>query len=147
MEFTTSNGQKPILINPASFREAANLKKAAMKCLQRVGILNDVNISNVQNIQLSNLLDKLFDLVLNLDTSDEFEDAVMNCLSACIYDYKNKNIKITQQLFDDIPEAREDYYEIVSKCCEVNLRPFLKSLISEFTTRLKQQGKSIPEQK
>lgn len=144
MEFITTNGKVEVKIEAASFKDAVNLKKAAMKALKDAGLLDGVSINIGEN---TNILNKLSEVLLNLDTSDDFEKAVFDCLKYCIYDFMGKNIKITPQLFDDIPEAREDYYEIVTKCCEVNLRPFFNSLITELKTRFGQMETNTPEQK
>jgi hypothetical protein len=45
--------------------------------------------------------------------------------------------KINEDLFDDEQykeKIREDYYEIYFKCIEVNLAPFIKSLVSMWKT-------------
>lgn len=138
MEFITQNGNVAIEINPASFKEACNLKKAVGKSLTGKGFLSDVDTTSLMDIKL----DSILQLLVDIDTSDEFEKAVLECLKSCIYDKGGRNIKITAQLFDDIPEAREDYYEIITKCVEENLRPFLKSLVSEFKHRLS----TLPEE-
>lgn len=143
MEFITTNGQKEVKINAASFKDAANLRKALVKCLKDEGILQGSNLADFTNIDIS----AIFNVLVNLDSSDEFERAVMECLKVCIYDFMGKNIKITPQLFDDIPDAREDYYEIVAKCCEVNLAPFFKSLGSGLKTHFAAMATSTPEQK
>lgn len=132
MEFITQNGKVEVEIKPASFKEACNLKKAVGKSLTSKGFITDLDTSNLMDIKL----DSILQLLVDIDTSDEFEKAVMECLKLCIYDKGGKNLKINTQLFDDIPEAREDYYEIITKCVEVNLRPFFKSLVSEFNHRL-----------
>lgn len=141
MEFTTQNGNVVIEIRPASFRDACNLKKAVAKGLMGNDLLKDVNTSNLLDIKL----DSILQILINIDTSDDFERAVMECLKSCIYDKGGKNLKINTQLFDDIESAREDYYEILSKCVEVNLRPFFKSLVSEFNNRLKTLPEGSPE--
>lgn len=138
MEFITQNGNVAIEINPASFKEACNLKKAVGKSLTGKGFLSDVDTTSLMDVKL----DSILQLLVDIDTSDEFEKAVLECLKSCIYDKGGRNIKITAQLFDDIPEAREDYYEIITKCVEENLRPFLKSLVSEFKHRLS----TLPEE-
>lgn len=130
MEILIQNGNVTVDIIPASFKDACNLKKAVAKGL--IGKDLGLNNSNLMDIKL----DSILQLLVDIDTSDEFEKAVTECLKYCIYDKGGKNLKITAQLFDDIPEAREDYYQIVTKCCEVNLLPFFKSLASEFNTRL-----------
>lgn len=133
MEFTTTNGGVEVTITPASFKAATQLKKVIMKGLADSDTTKSLPFDNLQEMSGTNLLDTVAKLLINIETAPEFEKAVMECLSVCIYDGKHK---ISMQLFDDIPEAREDYYEIVAKCCEVNLRPFFKSLITEFKTRL-----------
>lgn len=140
MEFVTQNGGKKVEIKEASFKNASNLKKAAMKCLLNTDALHGVNVEDLQNINPVKIFDSLGQMLINMDTSDEFDNAVMSCLSDCIYD---GFFKINEKLFDDKPEAREDYYEIVSKCVEVNLRPFFKSLVSE----LKQRFQTLNVQK
>lgn len=143
MEFITTNGKVEVKIEAALFKDAVNLKKAAMKALKDAGLLDGISINIGEN---TNIINKLSEVLLNLDTSDDFEKAVFDCLKYCIYDFMGKNIKITPQLFDDIPEAREDYYEIVTKCCEVNLRPFFNSLVTELKTRFGQMETNIPAQ-
>lgn len=143
MEFTTKNGQKEVIINAASFKDAVALKKTVMQSLLDAGIIKDVNFETLQNIDTSDLFSKLGQLIINMDVSESFNRAVFSCLESCLYD---GFAKINEKLFDDKPEAREDYYEIVSKCCEVNLRPFFKSLVSELTQRLAILGENTPEQ-
>lgn len=143
MQFTTQNTNKEVLITAAAFKEAGKLKKIIMKELPNV--LKGVDISKISELDMSIVFEKLATIISNLDSSNEFETAIFECLKPCIYDYNGQNLKINLQLFDDIPEAREDYYEIIVKCCEVNLRPFFKSLYSELsihfkTTTLKDQA-------
>ena len=133
MEFTAKNTGKSVKINPASFKEAIALKKEVLKCLKNAGIIEDINIDKLKNLNVADLFTSLSNLIITMDTSNGFENALFDCLKVCIYDGK---YAITSQLFDDKPELQEDYYEIVSKCCEVNLRPFFKSLYSELSTRI-----------
>lgn len=138
MEFITQNGNINIEIMEAPTKSAIRLKKEVMRHLKNKGIFDSLNDGTIMDLKL----DKVIDLLVDIDTSDEFEKAVFECLKVCIYDKGVKNIKITEQLFDDIPSIREDYYEIISKCCEVNLRPFFKSLVSEFNARLQAMPES-----
>lgn len=145
MEFTTSNGQKAVLINPAPFKKIGALRREVTLALKNAEVTKDVDGSILQNLELSKIIDKLFDLIINLGISENFENAILDCLEESIYDFRGKNLKITQQLFDDLPEAREDYYEIIIKCCEVNLRPFVKSLVSVFSTQLQRLTNESPK--
>lgn len=131
MEFITKNGQKSVKINIAPLKDTMRLKRQVVKCLLESNVTS--NVQDFKNITSSTLLDKILNILFSADMSEDFENAVFGCLSVCIYDEK---YKITPQLFDDFKEAREDYYEIISNCIEVNLRPFFKSLVTELKTRL-----------
>lgn len=132
MDFISTNAKKKIVINPATFAEASQLKKEAMKCLSNANLIQSIDFSKFSNMEVNKLFAAVSELIINADSSTDFEDAVFVCLGRCSCD----NIAITKQLFDDKPELREDYYEIVAKCCEENLRPFFKSLATEFNNRL-----------
>lgn len=134
IDFVAKNSGKRIKIIPASFKNACKLKVEAMKCLKDSGVLDKLK-ENINNIQISTILKELATLIISLDTSEGFNNAVMDCLSVCICDNSHA---ITEQYFNDCPELWEDYYEIVTKCVEVNLRPFFKSLSSELSTRFPQ---------
>ena len=146
MEFTTKNSGKSIKIKPASFQCAMRLKKEAFKCLNKTNALEKVK--DLKNIELTTLFSEIANLLVEADTSDGFNKALMDCLSVCICDGTHA---ITEQYFNDCPALWEDYYEIVSKCVEVNLRPFFKSLASELQTRFNQieepQVQELPQAK
>lgn len=141
MEIITQNGNKNLTIKAAGFQDAINLKKAVAKCMLDAGVVKNLEL---QGLKLVNLIDKIAELLFSAEMSDDFNKAVFECLKySCIEENGIKN-KITPQLFDEKPELREDYYEIVSKCVEVNLSPFFKSLVTEFKTRFNQIAKSQP---
>ena len=132
MEFITKNRQMSITIKPAPIKSAANLKKSIAKCLLSAGIIKDLNF---QGLNLSALLDKAIEVLFSVETSDEFERACFECLKSCHIDKNGVKMEITPELFDNDIDLREDYYEILSNCIEVNMRPFFKSLVTEFKTR------------
>ena len=138
MEIITQNGGKTIEIKPASFQDAINLKKAVAKCLLDAGVVKNLD---VQRLELAALIDKIAELLFNAETSTFFEMALFECLKSCYINENGVKVKITPQLFDEKPELREDYYEIVAKCAEENLRPFFKSLVTEFKTRFNRTAK------
>lgn len=132
MEFITANTQKKVVINRATFKDASNLKKEVMKCLLT---LKGVDVFNFKMDDKTKVLDLIIELLISADTSEGLERALFGCLKNCLYD---EFYAITPEFFDDKPEAIEDYYEIASKCIEVNLRPFGKSLVTEYKARLAQ---------
>lgn len=131
-EFLTQNGNKKVKIIPASFKQALKLKQEALKCITDKNISKGLDLNSTKDG--NTMLAKIVDIISAIDSSEAFNNAVFDCLSCCTYEEFHK---ITEQLFDDFPELREDYYEIVAKCVEVNLRPFFKSLSSELKTRFK----------
>ncbi len=129
-ECTTVNGNAELILNEATFADCIILQSAIMEEAKKLKIdIGDMDISlNVSSI--SNLLDNIKDLFFGLMTSDKFDRIIFKCLASCTYN----GIKITKQLFDDMPEARQDYYQIIKECVEINLNPFLKSLTSQLST-------------
>lgn len=141
MEIVTQNGNKNITIKAAGFQDAINLKKAVAKCLLDAGVVKNLEL---QGLEFVTLIDKIAELLFSVEMSDDFNKAVFECLKYCYIEENGVKNKITPQLFDEKPELREDYYEIVSKCVEVNLAPFFKSLVTEFKTRFNQIAKDLP---
>lgn len=100
-----------------------------MKCIQQASeVLNDL-----KDITTTGALDAIIKVLIAADTSSDFEKALFECLKHCLYD---EFYPINEKLFEDKPEAIEDYYEIVAKCIEENLRPFFKSLVTAFNTNI-----------
>lgn len=141
MDIITQNGNKNITIKAASFQNTINLKKAVAKCLLDAGVVKNLEL---QGLELAALIDKIAELLFSAEMSDDFSKAVFECLKYCYIEENGIKNKITLQLFDEKPELREDYYEIVSKCVEVNLAPFFKSLVTEFKTRFNRIAKDLP---
>ena len=133
-EFKGCNGAK-IVINEASWGDVRKLKKVLAIELLKLGIDIDKEFlgQSEENLMVgSKLFQLLKDVYLTLEASDDFNDEIMNCLQYCTYD----NIQIKEQLFDDKPEAREDYYDMVIGCLEVNLAPFIKKVLSKFSNQI-----------
>lgn len=141
MEITTQNGNNNVTIKAASFQDAINLKKAVAKCLLDAQVVKNFDF---QGVDMASLLDKVAEILFSAEMSNDFEKALFQCLKDCYIEENGIKNKITLQLFDEKPELREDYYEIIAKCIEVNLRPFFKSLVTEFKTRFNQMDKNLP---
>ena len=134
-EFKGNNGAK-IVINSASFKEASKLKNCIAKELLKqnidIGNASSLNaLKNELNDSVPKLVNMLKNVILSCDTSEEFESALFACLAHCTYN----SARINEQLFDDIPEAREDYYTIMLEVIKENLLPFFKGLLSKLSTQ------------
>ncbi len=107
MEFTAPTG-KTVIINVASWKDAKALKKAIEREVVMGGSLN-------------------ISTVLTVDASDAVDAALWPCLARCLYDGQ----KIVETTFDS-PDARRDYYDIVTACVKENLGPLAESLRLKF---------------
>lgn len=143
LEFNATNTGKRIVINSASFKEVLQLKKALLSELSKHPIGLKVLNSNAsfleKELDFTNCIDFLKNVLIGADTTQEVETAIFECLKHCTYDTTNR---IDEGLFDRIPEARADYYEILIKCVEENLKPFIKSLASLWKTLIPKLGES-----
>ena len=133
-EFKGQTGKR-IVINVANFKESAQLKACIAKELlkQNIDIGNADSLAGLKD-ELNNSVPKLLNtaknLLLSCEVSEEFNKALFDCLRHCTYD----SIQVREQLFDDVPEAREDYYMIVFECIKENILPFFKGLLSKLKT-------------
>lgn len=128
-ELLTTNNAKAV-INVAPMKEALHLKRVVFKELSKAGIDLDSLLSlkgkglkdmDTGDMNISSLLSAVFAII----GSEELDDALIDCLARCTY----KGQKITLETFED-GTAREDYYEVLVKCAEINLTPFFKGLVS-----------------
>ena len=118
-----------IIINAAPFAVVKRLRRCFAEEFRRISI--DIgNPGSLAEIKeefgnnVSKYLNNLKDIILGLETSQEFENVMWDCLRDCLYDNK----AITPTLFDDLPTVRDDYDLIVFECIKENLSPFFKSL-------------------
>ena len=144
-DFKIQNGQKRVVINCATIKEVQNLKKVIFNELKKsplgVKLTNGPESLFDKEIDFTGVIDFIKNTLIGIDISEEFEQAIFDCLKHCTYDTV---YKIDESLFDNdqVPEAREDYYEILYTCVEENLRPFLKSLVATWKTHI-QSGKLL----
>lgn len=131
-ECTTVNGNAELILNESTFADCLILQSVIMEEAKKLKVdIGEIEL-DFGGASVSSLLDSIKDLFLNLMTSEKFDRIVFQCLKNCTYN----GIKITKQLFDDVPDARADYYQIIKECVEINLAPFLKSLTSQLSTLL-----------
>ena len=137
-EFTTTNGRKKVIINCATMAEVIELKREIFKQIKNTKIGSDLISGGAdkdllnKEINIGQVVDFLKDVLISMDISSELERVIFKCLEHCIYDTVHV---INMKLFDEIcPDARQDYYEIIIACIEENLKPFMKSLVSAWST-------------
>lgn len=122
-EFMTAGGAKAV-IRPAGFKEAMRLKSAIMKEISKA----DFDLS-LGGIDLADIDVSVFaKLVAAIDSSEEVNKAVFDCLIRCTYN----GDKITEATFENVA-ARSDYYEIVLSCVKENMLPFFAGLFSKLS--------------
>lgn len=138
-ECTTANNAT-LVLNDATFEEAINLQQEIFEQAKKLKIdVGEIEIEQFGSV--SSFLNCFKDLFLNLMTSQNFNKIIFQCLKHCTYN----DIQITKNLFEDIPDARGDYYEILKECIEYNLSPFMKSLTSQLLTLLPTQIQDTQE--
>ena len=128
-EFEGANGAR-IVINEADFKTVKRLRCCLAEELKKINIdIGNIKtleeLKNIGSTNPSKALDMIKNCILGLECSDSFNSVMSKCLEICTWD----NIKITDELFDDRPEAREDYDKIRFEALKVNFAPFLRSLV------------------
>lgn len=132
-EFNATNTGNRVVINCANMNEAMQLKNVIFNEIKKsplgLKLTADKNSILESELDIASILEFIKNILLSIDSSEAFEEAIFNCLRHCTY---KSTFKIDKDLFDNqqVQEAREDYYEIVYYCVEENLRPFFKSLVS-----------------
>lgn len=142
-DFKATNTGNRVVINSASMADVKRLKLAILTEIRKsplgiklVGKTDDIL---EKEISFDGAIDFIKNTIIGLDTSEAIDSAVNACLEYCTY---KTTYRINEALFDDLKEAREDYYEIVFACIEENLRPFIKSLVSMWKTLAPKLGES-----
>jgi hypothetical protein len=142
-DFKAKNTGNRIVINPAPYKTAITLKNVLLNELKN-NILGLKVLGNKENvlekeIDFTGCIDFIKNVLIGADISETVNKVIFDCLGYCTY---NTVEAITESLFDKIPEAREDYYEIIIACIEENLKPFMKSLASEWSILAPKLGES-----
>ena len=142
-EVKLQNSGKMLIINTASTAEVKYLKNVLLEEFKKypLGLKLLGNTESVfdKQVDFTSVFDFIKNVLISVDISETAENAIFDCLKHCVYD---RTHKITLDLFDEIEEAREDYYEIIFACIEENLKPFIKSLVSMWKIQAEKLGKS-----
>lgn len=139
-EFKTTCTGNAVIINCATMKEVQRLKSVIFNEIRKspigIKLIGGETSLFEKEMDFTGIFDFIKNTLIGIDTSEEFNDAIFDCLKHCTY---KKVHKITEELFDNeaVPEARQDYYEIIFACIEENLRPFIQSLISTWKTHIK----------
>lgn len=142
-EVKLQNSGKMLIINTATTAEVKYLKNALLEELKQyplgLKLLGNTQSIFDKQVDFTSVFDFIKNVLISIDISETAENAIFDCLKHCVYD---KTHKVTQDLFDEVEEAREDYYEIIFACIEENLKPFIKSLVSMWKIHAEKLGKS-----
>jgi hypothetical protein len=142
-EIKLQNTGKVLIINTATTAEVKYLKNALLEELKQyplgLKLLGNTQSIFDKQVDFTSVFDFIKNVLISIDISETAENAIFDCLKHCVYD---KTHKVTQELFDEVEEAREDYYEIIFACIEENLKPFIKSLVSMWKIHAERLGKS-----
>ena len=139
-EFKCTNTGNSVVINCSPMKSVQKLKQVIFNEIKKspigIKLTGGENSLFEKEIDFTGVIDFIKDTLIGIDTSEAFNEAIFECLQYCTY---KKVYKIDEALFENeaVPEAREDYYEIIFACIEENLRPFIKSLISTWKTHIK----------
>ena len=118
MKKVTLPSGKVLEISLASFSEANALNKAVASELKGLKIDRDLDLEDPNFIK---------DAVCTAIASDK----IMGCLDACIKRCTYDGIKIDKDTFEP-EENRQDYFIVYKEVLIETIRPFLKSLLSQF---------------
>lgn len=142
-EIKLQNSGKMLIINTASTAEVKYLKNVLLEEIKKyplgLRLLGNTESIFDKQVDFTSVFDFIKNVLISVDISETAENAIFECLKHCVYD---RTHKITLDLFDEVEEAREDYYEIIFTCIEENLKPFIKSLVSMWKIRAEKLGKS-----
>ena len=140
-EIKLQNSGKMLIINTASVAEVKQLKNVLLEEFKKyplgLKLLGNTESIFDKQVDFTSVFDFIKNVLISVDVSETAEYAIFECLKHCVYD---KTHKVTQDLFDEVEEAREDYYEIIFACIEENLKPFIKSLVSMWKTKIPKLG-------
>ena len=142
-EIKLQNSEKTLIINTASVEEVKYLKNVLLEEMKKypLGLKLLGNTTSIfdKQVDFTSVFDFIKNVLISVDISEVAEGAIFECLKHCVYD---RTHKVTMELFNEVEEAREDYYEIIFACIEENLRPFIKSLVSMWKIQAEKLGKS-----
>lgn len=132
-QLTSSKGL-PIILNYADIQDVEELIQLIAKKAKELNLESVVrSLTSFEEFcqqDVQTLLPLLQQIICDLESSKEFNAIVYNLLRVCTFN----GIVITQQLFNDKPELREDYYTLKIEVVKFNLAPFLKKLSGKLQT-------------
>lgn len=132
-QLTSSKGL-PIVLNYADMQDVEELIQLIAKKAKELNLESVVrSLTSFEEFcqqDVQTLLPLLQQIICDLESSKEFNTIVYNLLRVCTFN----GIVITQQLFNDKPELREDYYTLKIEVVKFNLAPFLKKLSGKLQT-------------
>ena len=106
---------------PSSFKKANRLKKIFLTEVTKEKL--PISFTDLKKELKSEDIEKLIAFILNLDASEELENAILDCSDKSLIDGE----RISLEFFENV-ENWEILSEIKLELLKVNLLPFFKSL-------------------
>lgn len=122
-------------VSPAAFADAKALERTVLASL-RGGNVGTIDLGKLKAAKesgnLAEAVAPLLDLILGAGSSKDLEDALFACSATAAYTPAGQQApkRVTPGLFDEVLEARADYYQIMARVAEVNLGPFFQAIFS-----------------
>lgn len=126
-DFTLISGKK-LTVDIANFGTAIQLSQSILKCLKNVGIkldkesLESVNFSNL--LESPFLINALVQAALDVFTDSHIDAVFWEMAKKCTYD----GLRVTEDLFNNSIEARQDFYQVKFLIMKENVLPFFPQL-------------------
>lgn len=115
----------------ASFIDSIRLTNIVARAFSQRGL--DVKLDRETELSFQGLFEKNPDAFIKGLMDVVFEEFVMDvvfkCAEKCVYVKKGVSMKVTQETFED-EEARKDFYEIMLKIAQENIKPFFGNLLT-----------------
>lgn len=113
---------KELSVTMGSFSESKSFYQAVLKSAKKISMGENVEID-------TNFIKDIF---CELLSDKEIEENMNNLLKRCLYGKQ----KIDPDETFESEEARGDYFEIMRFVAEVNIAPFVKSLVQKYGAQI-----------
>jgi len=131
MQDITLKSGNVLKFSVASFIDSIRLTNIIAKAFSQRGL--NIKLDRDTELSFQGLFEKNPDAFIKGLMDVIFEEFVMDvvfkCAEKCIYVKKGVSMKVTAETFED-EEARKDFYEVMLKIAQENIKPFFGNLLT-----------------